>query len=168
MFGFANNDGSLNHVLQFADITRPGIRLKQSEALFVHSLKALSNFPGETIDEVLYQQGNVFSSFAQRGHFNRKNVEPVIQVAAEHARSDGSLQVTIRGSNHPNIDWDRSSGADAFKFVFLKNTQESDLGLGWKLSDFIQENRASFGQLKAPYATLNCPGKGALLMAKQF
>jgi len=31
----------------------------------------------------------------------------------------------------------------------LQNTQQGDLGLGRKLSDFIQEDRASFGQLKA-------------------
>jgi hypothetical protein len=38
-------------------------------ALFLHSLKALSSFPCETIDEVLDEEGNVSSSFAQRRHF---------------------------------------------------------------------------------------------------
>jgi len=33
--------------------------------------------------------------------------------------------------------------------MFLQNTQQSDLGLGRKLSDFIEEDRASFSQLKA-------------------
>jgi hypothetical protein len=34
--------------------------------------------------------------------------------------------------------------------VFLRNTQECDLGLGRKLADFIEEDRASISQLKAP------------------
>jgi len=34
--------------------------------------------------------------------------------------------------------------------VFLQNMQQSDLGLGRKLSNFIEEDRACFGQLEAP------------------
>src|SRR5438874_13596588 len=117
----------------------------QSWALFGQHLKALSCLPCETINEVLNQQRNVFSSFTQRRHFNWKNVEPVKQVAPERARGDGSLQVAVRGSNHPNISSDRSSRTDTFKLAFLQNTQEGDLGLGRKLSDLIEEDRASFG-----------------------
>ena len=83
------------------------------------------------------------------GHLNRKNVEPVKQVAPEHARGDGSLQVAVSGGNHPNIGSDGSGSTDTLKFVFLQNTQESDLGFGRKFSDFIKEDRASFGQFKA-------------------
>jgi hypothetical protein len=106
--------------------------------------------PCETINEVLNQQGNVFSSFTQRRHLNWKNVEPVKQVAPERARSDGSLQVAVSGGNHPNISSDGYSRTNALKLVLLQNTQEGDLGLGRKLSDLIEEDRASFGQLKAP------------------
>jgi len=44
----------------------------------------------------------------------------------------------------------KATNTDTFEFMFLQNTQESDLCLGRKLSDFIEEDRASFGQLKAP------------------
>jgi len=54
---FHSNDGSLDHVLQFTNIIGPGIRLKQSQALFIHSLKAPYSFPCETIDKVLHQEG---------------------------------------------------------------------------------------------------------------
>src|SRR6266481_2823990 len=135
---FAYNYRSLNDVLQFANITRPRVRLKQIEALFVHRLKALSCLPCETINEVLNQKRNVFSSFAQRRHFNWKNVEPVKQIAPERARSDGSLQIAVSGGNHPNISSDGSSRTDPLKLAFLQNTQEGDLGLGRKLSDLIQ------------------------------
>src|SRR5260370_37218938 len=61
-----------------------------------------------------------------------------------------------------------SSSTDPFEFMFLQDTQESDLGLGGKLSDFIQEDRASFGQLEASQTPLSRPPESALLMAKQF
>src|SRR5713101_2892212 len=146
----AHDHRSLDDVLQFANITRPGVRLKQFEALLVHRLKALSCLPCEPINEVLNQQGNVFSSFVQRRHFNWKNVEPVKQVAPERARGDGSLQIAVSGCNHPDVSLDGSNCTDALKLVLLKNTQESDLGFGRKLSDLVEEDRASFGQLKAP------------------
>src|SRR5713226_5017036 len=146
----ADDYRSLDDVLQFANIARPGVRLKQIEALFVHRLKALSRFPCVTIDEILDQQGNVFSSFSQCRNFNRKDIELVKEVTPEYACSDSSLQIAVSSSDHPNIRSDRPSSTDTLEFMFLQNTQESDLCLGRKLSDFIEEDRASFGQLKAP------------------
>ena|SRR2546425_1321925 len=49
--------------------------------------------------------------------------------SAEHARSDGSLQIAINCSNNPNIRSDGSSSTDTFEFTFLQNTQESGLYL---------------------------------------
>src|SRR5229473_4985831 len=131
-------------------------------------MKDLSCFSCVTINEVLDQQGNVFSSFSQCRNFNRKDVEPVKQVAPEHTCSDGSLQIAVSSGNHPDIGLDGSSSTDTFEFMFLQNMQERDLGLGRKLSDFIQEDRASFSQLKAPQSSLGRPREGALLMAEQF
>ena len=48
---------------------------------------------------------------------------------------------------------------------WIGTTKEGDLSLGRELSDFIEEDRAPFGQLKAPEAKLNCPCKRALLIA---
>jgi hypothetical protein len=39
---------------------------------------------------------------------------------------------------------------DTLKLALLQNTQERDLGFDRKLSDFIEEYCAPFGQLKAP------------------
>src|SRR5260370_42023358 len=147
---FAYNFPSLDDVLPFANVTRPGVRLKQIEALFVHRLKPFSCFLGVTINEILDQHGDVFSSFSQGGNFNGKDVEPVKEVAPEHARIDGSLQIPVSSSNHSNISSNGSCSTDTLKLVLLQDTQERDLRLGRKLSDFIEENRASFGQLKAP------------------
>src|SRR5258708_40091719 len=87
----ADDYRSLDDVLQFANITRPGVRLKEIEALLAHRLKALSCFPCVTFNEEFAQQRDVSSSLPQRRHLNRKHVEPVKQMAPEHARAYGSL-----------------------------------------------------------------------------
>src|SRR5580704_11448548 len=113
-------------------------------------MEAFSCFTRIAIDEVLNQHGNVLLPFTQRRHLNRENVEPVKEIAPERARSDGRFQIAVSSGNHPNIRSDGSSSTDTTELVFLQNAQKSDLGLGRELSDFIEEDCASFGQLKAP------------------
>src|SRR5207244_9753106 len=91
IFGFEHNHGPLDDVLQLADIAGPGIRYKKIQSLFVYSVDVLSCFSSETVDEVLDQQRNVFSSFSERRNFDRKNVEPVKQIVTKCALGDGSL-----------------------------------------------------------------------------
>jgi hypothetical protein len=107
-------------------------------------------------------------SFPQRRNLHRKNVQAIKQITSKRTLSDGSLQVTVSGSDHPRIGLDGASSTDTFEFVFLQNTQVSDLSLGRKASDFIEEDRASLGQLKAAQTLLGYACKGALLMAQQF
>src|SRR5258707_1862371 len=158
----------LDDVLQFANVTWPGIRLKQCKALFVSPADALACFPRVTIDVVINEHWNVFLPFPQRRHLNRENVEPVKEVTPERARSDGRFQIAVSGGNHPNIRSDGSSSTDTTELVFLQNAQKSDLGLGGKLSDFIEEDGASFGQLKAPQKPLGSPRRAPPFLPKQF
>jgi len=59
----AHDYRSLDDVLQFANVTRPGVRLEQFQALFVYPADALSWFARKAIDEVLNQYTNVFLPF---------------------------------------------------------------------------------------------------------
>jgi len=146
----ADNYRSLDDVLQFANVTRPRVRLKQFQAPFVYPANVLSRFPPRvTIDQVLNQHRNIFPSFPQRRHFDGKNVEAVKRslrnVPAAIAACKSRLVAAIIRT-FVRID---PVPTDTFEFMFLQNTQQSDLGLGRKLSDFIEEDRASFSQLKA-------------------
>src|SRR5579862_5312487 len=120
------------------------------------------------IQEISDKQEDVFPSFPQGRDLNRKNVEPVKQVAPERSRSDGSLQITVGGGNHANIGPHGSSATDTLKFVFLQNTQKRDLGFGGKLSNLVKEDSAPFGQFKASQTPLGGPSERAFLMAEQF
>ena len=69
---------------------------------------------------------------------------------------------------HPHIGSNRLIAADALKFSLLQDSQQRDLGFGRQFSDFIEEERAPFGQLKAAQTALQSTGEGAFLMAEQF
>src|ERR1700751_3866482 len=110
------------------------------------------HFPRAMIDEVFNQHGNILPSFPQRRRLNGKNVEPVKQVTTKGSRSDGRLQITVGSSYHEDIRLDGPRAADTLEFVFLQDTQQRDLRLNRKLSNFIQEDRASRCQFEAAQA----------------
>src|ERR1700692_3673034 len=100
--------------------------------LFVYPADGLSCFSCETIDEVLDQHRNVFCPFAQRRNLNRKNVEPVKQVAPQHAHSNGSLQVAIGGGDDAHVSSDGLTATHALELPLLQNTQQRNLSFRWQ------------------------------------
>ena len=103
----------------------------------------LALFSRIAIDEVFDQQGNVFSSFPKRRNLNREDMQAIKQIATERSSADSGLQVTVGGGDHPNVSAYRMCSADTLKFVLLQNTQQCNLSLGGKFSDFVEEKRAS-------------------------
>src|SRR5580704_14532031 len=95
-------------------------------------------------------------------------MQPIKQIAAERSSDDGRPQVTVCGCDHSHVSADSMTAADALKLVLLQDTQESNLSLGWKFSDFVEEKRASICQLKPTQALLSRARKGALLVPKQL
>src|SRR5205814_8282554 len=141
---------------------------KQFQRLLVDTFYVLASFSCIAIDKVFDQQRDVRSSFSKRGYLDREDVQPIKQITAEGASADGGLQVTIGGCNHPNVCADSTGAADTLKLMLLQNTQECDLSLSWKFSDFVEEKRASICQFKPTQTLLSRARKGTLLMAEQF
>src|SRR5258708_2702739 len=165
---FAKDHRTLDDVLQFANVSRPRIGLKQFQRLLVDTFYVLASFSRVAIDEVFHQQGNVLSSLSKRGHLDREYIQPIKQITTKGPSADGGLQVTIGGCNHPYVSANSTSAADTLKLVLLQNTQECNLSLNWKLSDFVEENRASICEFKPTRALLSRAREGALLMAEQL
>src|SRR5258708_24794098 len=145
--------------MQFANVCQPRIRLKQFERLLVDTLYVLARFSRVAIDKVLRQQRNVLSSLSKRGYLDREDMQPIKQITTKGPSADGRLQVTIGGCNHPNVSADSTSAADTLKLVLLQNTKQSNLSLGWKLSDFVEENCASICELNPTQALLSRAGE---------
>src|SRR5882757_6658184 len=100
---FAHYDRSLNHVLQLADVPWPRVGAKHIEAFFGYLPYVLSQFPSTMADEVFDQHRDVFSSFPQRRHSNRKDIETVEEITTKRAGLDLRPQVAVRGSDHPHV-----------------------------------------------------------------
>src|SRR5438034_4453254 len=64
----------------------------------------LARFSCVAIDKIFHQQSNILSSFSKRRNLNRKNPEPIKQITPEGSAGYRSIQITIGGGDHTNVD----------------------------------------------------------------
>src|SRR5882672_440500 len=119
------------------------IGLKQFERLLVYPLDVLASSSRIAIDKVFDQQRKILLSRSKSRYLDREDIQPIKQITTEGPSADGGLQVTIGGCNHPDVSADSTTAADTLKLVLLQNTKQSNLSLGWKFSDFVQEERTA-------------------------
>src|SRR5262249_52827159 len=120
---FTDNHSPLDDVLKLTNVSRPGVGLQHLQASLMDALYFFSKVVRITIDKVLDQHGNVFSSFAQGRNLNRKDVKPKQQILTEGAGIARSLQSSVRRGNDPNIGGKRLTPPHTFEFALLKHPQ---------------------------------------------
>src|SRR5262249_27222009 len=123
---------------------------------------------GVPMDEVLDEHGNVRPAFAQGGHSQGKDIEPIEEVRSERPVGDRRLQILIRCRDDSDVDADRPGATDTLEFALLQDPQQHDLGFGGQLTNLVEENRPAVGELEAALSSLHGPGKRALLMAEEL
>jgi hypothetical protein len=95
-------------------------------------------------------------------HRDRKHVQAIEEILAEHPAGHGGVHITIRGSDDADVDADRLSPPDALKFAFLQHPQQCHLGVGRQLTHFIEEDRAAVGELEPAEPALEGSCEGPL------
>ena len=117
------NNGSLDHVLQLADISRPCIGLQSVKCRSVDTTYFLPRLTRVAVDEIFNQKRDVFSSLAQGRHVDGKDIEAVVEVAAKRALLNKLLQVSIGGGDHAHVGTNDPITADPLKLPLLQNAK---------------------------------------------
>src|SRR6188474_1346905 len=94
--------------------------------------------------------GNVLSTLAERGHSNRNDREPIVQIFTECALTHPRFEIPIGRSDHPHIYPAHSGPAHGTHLAFLQDAQEFCLKEKWEVPDFIEEHAAAVRQLNKP------------------
>src|ERR1700738_4457978 len=119
VFCFADDQRPFDHILQFANISRPRIGPQSIQSCFPYLADFLSRFPCEPIDEVFSQHGDIFFAVAQRGNLDRKHIKAIEEIAAKCAGSNSVLQVTVGGGDHSHISSNEPISTYSLKFPLL-------------------------------------------------
>ena len=123
---------------------------------------------GLALDEVMHQGRNIFSSLPERRDRDGKNIEPEPEVFAKSPGGDHLLKISVCGRYNADVHRYGSCSSHAFDFFGLKDAQQPHLGLGWKLSNLIQEDRALVGPFESPSLLTDGPGESSLLVTEEL
>src|SRR5580704_940004 len=146
---------ALNHVLQFADVSRPIVLLHKFQCLLLDRLDLLPHLLSKSANEVFDQDRNIGCSLAQRGHFDRHNIQPVKEVLAKVTFAYELIQIAMGCGQHSNIYGNWFITPNAFDLALLQHSQQCDLNIRRQIPDFIEENGATTCCLK-PSQTALC------------
>src|SRR5208282_6235994 len=86
----------------------------------------------------------------------------------KRARARRFFQVAVGRGDQPDVEFDGTRSTDSFELPLLQNAQELGLHGDGQLPDFIQKNRAAFGDLELSFLLRDCAGESSAFVPEQF
>ena len=106
--------------------------------------------------------------FAQRRHVNVEDIEPVIEIVAQLTGGDSVVRNFVGGGEHTHVDCGFHFASQAAQLVIFEHTQQFCLRSHGHLANFVEQDRAAFGQLEAAGAPFQRSGEGAFFVAEDL
>src|SRR5262249_5681291 len=129
-FAVAQNNGSLDYILQFANVARPIVALEQVVCFLADIFNLFTSFLRIALHEILDQQRDVIGSLLERWELDKGYVDPAEKVLAKRASRYGFVQSAIgRGYDH-YINAYRLDGPNLLNFSLLQYAEKCKLGFG--------------------------------------
>ena len=164
----AHDDAVLDGGTQLADVAGPVVIHHRRQGVFAEWLVAFAIGLGEFLEEVIRQHGDVALTCAQRGKLDGDHAQTPVEILTEFAFFNHLGEVAVCSGDDADVDRDRFAAADALDGLLAEGAQQFHLSAGVDLADFIEEERAAIGLLKAADAALLSTGEGAFLVAEEF
>src|SRR4051794_10948228 len=114
------------------------------------------------------EQRDVVAARAERRHFDRNDIQPVVQIAAETSVRDFRFEILVRCRDHAHIDADGLLAAHFLERLLLQYAQNFRLRLQAHVADLVEEERAAVGQLELAFAVIDRAGERAFAMSEQL
>src|SRR5579863_3776125 len=165
---FGQRAGSLNNVLQLADIARPVIVHQNLHRRGRNALYRFAGFSAESRDEKLDKVRNIFLAFTQRSNVDRHDVQAVVKIFAKSALLERRAQVAVGRGDEAHIDLHRTGAAEALELALLQNTQQFHLRDRRYIANLIQEKRAFVCQFKFTRLAGYGSGERSFFETEQF
>ncbi len=147
----AEDDCSLDDILEFAHIARPLVRQQHLHRFWVDALDGAFVGLCCTAHKIRSQQGNVLPSLAQRRKVYLNHVQSKIKILAEPPRFHFRLHITIRRGDDADVSRPVSRIADSPVFFFLKQAKDLRLKQNREVGDFVKKQGPSFCRLHQPF-----------------
>src|SRR5205085_674095 len=117
------DDGTLDLMGQFADISRPGVshEIAPGGGAKIFSIQTMTL--GQIGQEKIRQGQNIISALSQRRNLNIVKIEPMKKVFAKAAFLNQRWQIAIRGGDNADINWNFAIATDPANLSILDGGQ---------------------------------------------
>ena len=159
---------ALDGIAQLAHVARPVVGLERPHGLVRQPLDGALLDLGEVGDEPRRQRGDILGPVAQRWHLHAKDVEPVVEVAAQSPFVHRALRIAVGRGEDAEVGELLLAPADTPEAPGLEHAQQLDLEGGGHLGDFVEEQGPARGVLEQSGMVGERPGEGASLVAEQL
>src|SRR5580692_1781163 len=166
--GITQDDGALNHILKFPDVSRPVITLEELRRFFINPANRFARLGSISFDEILSQGKNVLPPFAKRWDVDWKDVQAIKEVQTEVPGTNRGPEIAVCGCDHSNVNGDALRTSNSLEFAFLEHAQQGDLRFDWHIPDLIEEDRAMVRYFETAGVPLIGAGEGAFLVTEEL
>ena len=164
----AHEHGSLDRVLELANVARPVIRREHVDRRRRDAPDALAVFARVLLDEVIGEQHDVRLPLAQRRREDGEDGQPVVQVGAEPPFLHQRFERLVGRGDQPDVDLDRCRAAETLDLALLQHAQQLDLGRRVEVADLVEEERPAFGELEPAFLRRLRAGERAPFVAEEL
>src|SRR4051812_4725791 len=167
--GGSEVDFALDAVLELSHVPRPGMRFECTQRFRADSPQFASVLRRVLAEEVFGERLDVLTALAQRRVLHLQDVQPVIEIGAEHPGAHRLAHAAVAGGEDTDVDRTRPASAESGHDVFLQDPQELRLHLERHVHDVVEEQRSTFGQLEFTGAPARIrAGEGSRLVAEEL
>jgi hypothetical protein len=164
----AGDERPLDGVLQFANVSRPGVPPQQLASVPTQRHITLAHPGSEAADGGVGEEEDVVAAFPQGRQVHIEDAQPVEEVAAEPTGGHLSRQIAVRCGDQADIGLERRSPTQPLEFALLQHTEELDLHRGGELGDLVEKERSAGRQLEAPGLPPVRSREGAALVTEEL
>ncbi len=162
--GGAQDSGTLDRILQLADVAGPVVVHQQAHG---GGGDAVNRALGAG-EEVGGQGRDIRPALAQGRGVERHHVEAVIEIFAEAAGLGLRGEVAVGGGDDAGVKLDGLAAAEPLKLALLQDAEELGLELWGEFADFVQEHSAAGGEFELAGLAVHSAREGAFLVAEEF
>jgi len=108
---------------------------------------------------VFHERRNVFTARPQRRQWDRKHIQPIVEVAAKFVSLYHFNQISMSRGYEANVYLMSPAAAQALEFLLLQDPQQFGLQRQRNVSHLVQEQRSFVSQFESANLLRNGPVK---------
>ena len=127
--------GGIERIVQLPQVARPAVIQDRPQQFSVD----LQFTRGQKLLQHALNQGHLVLSIAQRRQLHCQPVQTVIQILAQAAVGHFDVQVAVRRTDQPEVDFDRLASAQRQDLPVLQYAQQPGLHRQRHIADFVEK-----------------------------